>query len=82
MRKKWGNKIYIFGSKEEIEEASKLLAKVHISGNKYDDRLEILRKVVSFTNACIFYDGHMVWARKRIRKALWRLKNWKRIVGV
>ena len=76
MRKELKNKISVYGNRKEIEEAEKLLAKVHILGNEYDDRLKIQQKVVPFTKASILYDGNTVWNKEKILKDIRRvIKN-------
>ena len=76
MRKELENKISVYGSRGEIEEAEKLLAKAHVSGNEHDDRLKIQQKVVPFTKASILYDGNTVWNKEKILKDIRRvLKN-------
>ena len=73
MREELENKISVYGNRKEIEEAEKLLAKAHISGNEYDDRLEIQQKVVPFTKASILYDGNTVWNKEKILKDIRRV---------
>jgi|TARA_Y100000310_G_scaffold56232_1_gene51616 hypothetical protein len=76
MNKKYDDKITIYGSKKDIDEAVKVLNDIDVQGYEHVSRMRIQENIDAYNlKASILYDGGTVWSRKKVVAGVKRVKN-------